>query len=104
MWRPTGLYQRPPVPGVPGDRKIDRFANGLRPLPVSPENERHCPQTWFDPILRERAARFPGVTLRHRTQLESFTSDADGVHFEPQEHQKLGERVAQLVREALSHA
>jgi 2-polyprenyl-6-methoxyphenol hydroxylase-like FAD-dependent oxidoreductase len=49
------------------------------PLPVSPESERHCPQTWFDPILRERAARFPGVTLRHRTKLESFTSGADGV-------------------------
>jgi lysophospholipase L1-like esterase len=28
-------------------------------------------------------------------------SDADGIHFEPQEHQKLGERVAQLVREVV---
>jgi lysophospholipase L1-like esterase len=26
-------------------------------------------------------------------------SDADGIHFEPQEHRKLGERAAQLVRE-----
>jgi lysophospholipase L1-like esterase len=27
------------------------------------------------------------------------SSDSDGIHFEPQEHKKLGERVAQLVRE-----
>ncbi len=32
------------------------------------------------------------------------SSDADGIHFEPQEHKKLGERVAQLVREAFPTA
>ncbi len=51
----------------------------IRPLPTSPESERHCPQTWFDPILREAAASYSCVTLRHGTRLESFTQDADGM-------------------------
>ena len=38
-----------------------------------------CPQTWFDPILQEHARSFPHVTLRHRTKLESFVQDSDGV-------------------------
>ena len=48
-------------------------------LPVSPERGMPCPQTWFDPILQEHARSFPHVTLRHRTKLESFVQDSDGV-------------------------
>ena len=51
----------------------------IHPLPTSPESERHCPQTWFDPILRAAAASYPCAGLRHGTRLESFTQDADGV-------------------------
>jgi 2-polyprenyl-6-methoxyphenol hydroxylase-like FAD-dependent oxidoreductase len=51
----------------------------IKPLPTSPENERHCPQTWFDPILRETAAAFPCVTLRHRTRLERFEDRGEHV-------------------------
>jgi 2-polyprenyl-6-methoxyphenol hydroxylase-like FAD-dependent oxidoreductase len=51
----------------------------IRPLPVSPESERHCPQTWFDPIVRRTAASFPCVTLRHQTRLERFHDDGAGI-------------------------
>ena len=51
----------------------------IKPLPVSPEAQRHCPQTWFDPILREAAASHAGVTLRHRTKMESFRDLGDGI-------------------------
>jgi 2-polyprenyl-6-methoxyphenol hydroxylase-like FAD-dependent oxidoreductase len=50
------------------------------PIAQSPENFAHCPQFVFDPILAERACGFPGVTLRYRTRLASFSEDADGVH------------------------
>ena len=48
-------------------------------LPVSPERGMPCPQTWFDPILQEHARSFPHVTLRHRTKLEGFVQDSNGV-------------------------
>jgi len=47
--------------------------------PFSPERERPCPQTWFDPILQRHARRFPGVALSYRTRLASFTQDESGV-------------------------
>jgi len=46
---------------------------------VSPERGMPCPQTWFDPILQERARSYPHVSLRHRVKLESFVQDPDGV-------------------------
>jgi 2-polyprenyl-6-methoxyphenol hydroxylase-like FAD-dependent oxidoreductase len=45
----------------------------------SPERGRPCPQTWFDPILRDHARSFPQVTLRYRVRLESFIQDESGV-------------------------
>jgi len=48
-------------------------------LNYTPEGPRQCPQIFFDPILLRRAASLPSVTLRHRTQLESFEVTADGV-------------------------
>lgn len=45
----------------------------------SPERGRPCPQTWFDPILQERARSFAQVTLRHGVRLERFVQDRDGV-------------------------
>ncbi len=47
--------------------------------PFSPERERPCPQTWFDPILQRRVRDFPGVTLSYGTRLVGFTQDEDGV-------------------------
>ncbi len=44
----------------------------------SPERTRPCPQTWFDPILKQCAEQFPSVNLRYRTRLESFTQDPSG--------------------------
>jgi 2-polyprenyl-6-methoxyphenol hydroxylase-like FAD-dependent oxidoreductase len=47
--------------------------------PYSPERGRPCPQTWFDPILRDAARAHPHITLRYRTALESFAQDETGV-------------------------
>jgi 2-polyprenyl-6-methoxyphenol hydroxylase-like FAD-dependent oxidoreductase len=49
--------------GLHADRKT---------LSTSPEHFQRCPQTWFDPILKERAASLPGNKLYHRTRLDSF--------------------------------
>ena len=48
-------------------------------LGYTPDGPRQCPQIFFDPILLRRAAALPSVTLRHRSQLESFDQDARGV-------------------------
>ena len=53
-----------------------------RELDFTPERPRQCPQIFFDPILRNRAASLPTVTLRHRTWLESFVEEPDGVFTE----------------------
>ena len=47
--------------------------------PFSPERERPCPQTWFDPILQRHARSFGNVELRYHTALEGFTQDEHGV-------------------------
>jgi 2-polyprenyl-6-methoxyphenol hydroxylase-like FAD-dependent oxidoreductase len=51
-------------------------------LGYTPEGPRQCPQIFFDPMLLRHAASLPSVTLRHRTRLESFQEDANGVHAE----------------------
>ncbi len=51
-------------------------------LGYTPEGPRQCPQIFFDPILLRRAASLPSVTLHHRTRLESFQEEANGVHAE----------------------
>jgi 2-polyprenyl-6-methoxyphenol hydroxylase-like FAD-dependent oxidoreductase len=50
--------------------------------PSSPEAQMHCPQTWFDPILRDRARSFSGVEMHFRTRFESYVQDTDGVTIE----------------------
>jgi 2-polyprenyl-6-methoxyphenol hydroxylase-like FAD-dependent oxidoreductase len=50
-----------------------------KPLSVSPTNQWHCPQTWFDPILRDSAREFPEVELRYHTKLEDFEDKGDRV-------------------------
>ena len=45
----------------------------------SPERGLMCPQTWFDPILQDRARSFPHVTIRHQVKLETFEQDLSGV-------------------------
>lgn len=49
-------------------------------LSHTPDGNRRCPQTLFDPILQARVRAFPSVTLRYRTRLDEFNQDADGVH------------------------
>jgi 2-polyprenyl-6-methoxyphenol hydroxylase-like FAD-dependent oxidoreductase len=48
-------------------------------LGYTPDGPRQCPQIVFDPILLRHAASLSSVTLRHRTQLESFEAGARGV-------------------------
>ena len=48
-------------------------------LNFTPEGARQCPQIFFDPILLQRAASLPNVTLRHRTRLDSFVEESEGV-------------------------
>jgi 2-polyprenyl-6-methoxyphenol hydroxylase-like FAD-dependent oxidoreductase len=47
--------------------------------PVSPMIQQICSQTWFDPMLRELAQSYSGVTLRHRCRLEAFEVGDGGV-------------------------
>lgn len=82
--------------GFPIDHSLDSvFVTGLQghelgrvktpPLrvqydtPHSPERERPCPQTWFDPILKQYAAAQRTVDIRYCTRLESFEHDQHGV-------------------------
>jgi 2-polyprenyl-6-methoxyphenol hydroxylase-like FAD-dependent oxidoreductase len=50
-----------------------------RPPPDSPQKRERCPQNMFDPILRRFAESQPGVQMRYRHELLSFTQDARGV-------------------------
>lgn len=47
--------------------------------PFSPERERPCPQTWFDPILKNCALAQPSVQISYQTALDSFVQDEGGV-------------------------
>jgi 2-polyprenyl-6-methoxyphenol hydroxylase-like FAD-dependent oxidoreductase len=60
--------------------RIERPGHGGRaPGTISPERPQRCNQLWLDPILRDRAASFPSVTLRLRCRFESFGQDDGGV-------------------------
>ncbi len=50
-----------------------------RPPPESPQKRERCPQNMFDPILRRFAASQPGVALRYRTRLVSFSEAGDEI-------------------------
>ena len=50
-----------------------------QPPPTSSQKKERCPQTVFDPILAEHAARLPNVTMRYRCQFESFVHTPEGV-------------------------
>lgn len=45
----------------------------------SPEREMPCPQTWFDPILKQQAAVCPNVEIRYRQRVETLEQDEHGV-------------------------
>jgi 2-polyprenyl-6-methoxyphenol hydroxylase-like FAD-dependent oxidoreductase len=53
-----------------------------KPEPWSPMRLQTCSQMWFDPILRDFALTFPGVTLRYRTRLERFDDTGSAVRCE----------------------
>src|SRR4051812_32928732 len=57
---------------------VTRYAE-RREASFTPELTIHCPQIFFDPILLRHARSLPTVTLRHRTELESFEQDAEAV-------------------------
>lgn len=60
--------------------RIERPGHGgARPTETSPERPQRCNQLWLDPILRDRATGFTGVTLRYRWRFESFVQDQDGI-------------------------
>jgi 2-polyprenyl-6-methoxyphenol hydroxylase-like FAD-dependent oxidoreductase len=53
--------------------RIERPGHGgAEPTRISPERPQRCNQLWLDPILRDRAASFPSVTLAYRTRFESL--------------------------------
>ena len=52
---------------------------GLQPLAISPERPQRVNQLFLDPILLERAASFPTVTVRYQCEFDSFVQDDDGV-------------------------
>jgi 2-polyprenyl-6-methoxyphenol hydroxylase-like FAD-dependent oxidoreductase len=52
---------------------------GQQPGPESPHRMQACSQIWFDPILREFAASFPTVRLRHHCRLDAFEDTGAGV-------------------------
>ena len=47
--------------------------------PHSPVRDRHCPQLYFDPILRDFARTIPNVELRYLTRLEGFEDEGERV-------------------------
>lgn len=52
---------------------------GIRDSADSPERQRHCPQTWFDPIVRKKALSYPHIRLHYETRFESARQDQNGV-------------------------
>jgi len=60
--------------------RIERPDHGGRaPTLISPERPQRCNQIWLDPILRNLATSFDGVTLQLRCRLESFVQHDDHV-------------------------
>src|SRR5215467_3524419 len=60
--------------------RIERPAHGGdKKIAFTPEPPQRCNQIWFDPVLRERAERFPSVKLRYRWRFDSFVQDEKGV-------------------------
>ena len=94
--RQLGLSQTIRTWGFPDDHRLDSafvtdmlgYEIGRIPTPslgeqqdseFSPERNRPCPQTWFDPIIQKCARSFPSVELRYRTRLVGFEQDPNGV-------------------------
>jgi len=67
--------------------------DAAKPPTESPQRRERCPQNMFDPILRDFASAQPGVTLRYRTRLISFTQDAAGVTAEVEDASGPRERI-----------
>src|SRR5258705_2591771 len=52
---------------------------GSGPSAESPERAQRCNQIWLDPILRELASGYDGVTMRYRCRFESAVEQGDQV-------------------------
>src|SRR5712675_109400 len=104
-WGLVGAVEASPYPrDVPQDNVYvtsltgyelgrERFPSmgDAEPPSVSPQKRERCPQNMFDPILRDFAAAQPGVEMRYRVRLASFTQEHDGVTAEV-ENLAAGER------------
>jgi 2-polyprenyl-6-methoxyphenol hydroxylase-like FAD-dependent oxidoreductase len=94
--RQRGIAERVRNWGFPLDWPLDTafvtsmngYELGRVPIPAlgvrsdsdfSPERGRVCPQTWFDPILRDHARSFANVRIGYQARLDSFRQDVDGV-------------------------
>jgi 2-polyprenyl-6-methoxyphenol hydroxylase-like FAD-dependent oxidoreductase len=62
-----------------GRVRIPPLSEKRRGASISPERGMPCPQTWFDPILQEKARSYPHVSIRHSVRLEDFFQDQNGV-------------------------
>jgi 2-polyprenyl-6-methoxyphenol hydroxylase-like FAD-dependent oxidoreductase len=51
-----------------------------KPSDISPEHFQRCPQTWFDPMLGERAGEFSTNTIRHQVALEDLEEKGNKVY------------------------
>lgn len=51
----------------------------LQPGTISPERFQRCPQTWFDPLLEERALEFESISVRHGVRLDTVVERAGKV-------------------------
>ena len=56
----------------------DSYSAGLE-RNITPHGTVHCPQIFFDPILRQRAYEIPYISLRYHTRLEFFVDEDDHV-------------------------
>jgi 2-polyprenyl-6-methoxyphenol hydroxylase-like FAD-dependent oxidoreductase len=60
--------------------RIERSHHGGKgSIETSPERPQRCNQLWLDPILRDLAQSYDGVSLRYRHRLESYAEQGDGV-------------------------
>lgn len=69
------------VTGLNGDElaRFEHPANADARWSESPESPLWCPKAYFDPILRQKAAEIPSVSLRFGCRLESFQQTNSGV-------------------------
>jgi 2-polyprenyl-6-methoxyphenol hydroxylase-like FAD-dependent oxidoreductase len=69
-------FGRIPIPGRQGRQIGSDGPDGWWPTPEPPHR---CNQIYFEPLLFDRAAAMPQITILSRTRLDSFEQDETGV-------------------------